>query len=133
MVNLLSSTIDRAREWCHVWGMGLILDLDQVTNLLTPAACELMQWKGPRVKSFGIQKNYVEDSIELAVVHTLFCGHELRDGAHKKFFRGRFLEAILANNAPNGRQLMVERRAMAARAQRARKMKAVPCDPSPGA
>lgn len=88
-------------------------------------ADNLLQWRGPRVKNIQLQRNHVDDTVELAVVHTLFRHQDLYDDLYKKLFRGRFLEAILANGAPDGRALIVERRAMAARAQRARKAKAV--------
>ena len=111
--------------------MGMIAKLAEgnplgySVSLLSPALQEMMEHAGSDVKRMSVQANYADDDLELAVVHRLFSRHELLDNVHTHTgaFRGRVARAILAEEMPNGRRLVIERRAFLARTARVRKSK----------
>ncbi len=97
--------------------------LGAVRDLIIPGLWSIRAWADPSIKEVDIRTNLAEDTIELAVVHTLFTRNEIDDGSFKQSFRGRLERALLADGVPNGRQLTVERRSFLARAARIRKAK----------
>lgn len=92
-------------------------------DLLMPALSSLRTYAAPSVKHVEIGQNFLEDTIELSVIYTLFTRHELEDGSYKLNFKNRIGKMLLSDSMPNGRALVVERRSFLARAARVRKNK----------
>lgn len=97
--------------------------LEGACHVLTPALRELVNYAPPSVRLAELQTNYVDGRLDLCVVHRLFEWHELADSNWKLSFRSRAAKALGAENVPNGRQLVVERRSFLARAARVKKAK----------
>lgn len=91
--------------------------------LLEPAIREAMAYAGKNVKNASLFVDFSEDDINLRVTHRLFSRSEIDDGSFKLSFRSRVARALQADQMPNGRHLVVERRSFLARAARIRKSK----------
>lgn len=99
------------------------LNLTAFRDLLLPALHGLMKWAGSTVRDVSLEKNFTEDAIDLVVRHRLFTRRDVDDGTYKANFRGRVAKMICADQMPNGRALVVERRSFLARAAKIRKTK----------